>query len=377
VDDQIVDRDLLRRMRRLVATAGRLEPRSATPDREQLERFSLLPTRFRGRVTQRAVVALPTRGCRWFRPNGDACTHCGLIKDGLWDRELDWGIALGSLQLDLERVIRNECPVLCLYVAGSFFDDQELSPPVRSRVLQEVAKCGPVRQLVVECRPELIRLDSLRSAREDLGSIELVVGLGFDSVNRSVRALCLNKLTTERTYRQALEAVLEAGAKALTYIVLKPPFLDERTAVQEAIETGRFAFACGTSSVSVEPLAVQEGTLAHLLWKEDLHHPPRLWSLIEVLRSLHPCGEVLAGGSVVYPRSTKEPSNCHRCTQAVLAVIQEFNLTHDRRILDGPTCGCRSEWQQLMSAPATAVETQVATALAELERRLGISEVAS
>ena len=247
---------------------------------------------------------------------------------------------------------------------------------MRSQVLQEIARCGVVQRLVVECRPELIRLDAIRSAREDLGSIELVVGLGFDSVDANVRALCLNKLTPERTYRKALDIILETGARALTYIVLKPPFLDERTAVQEAIDTGRFAFSCGTDAVSVEPLTVQEGTLAHLLWRQNLHQPPRLWSLIEVLRSLQPSGEVLAGGSVVYPRSTKEPSNCERCTPAALEVIQNFNLTQDARVLDGLTCECLAEWKQLLSAPARPVESQVEAAVEELER-LGILELAS
>ncbi len=246
---------------------------------------------------------------------------------------------------------------------------------MRSQVLQEIARCGVVQRLVVECRPELIRLDAIRSAREDLGSIELVVGLGFDSVDANVRALCLNKLDAAADLSH-FSCHPRNGRPGSTYIVLKPPFLDERTAVQEAIDTGRFAFSCGTDAVSVEPLTVQEGTLAHLLWRQNLHQPPRLWSLIEVLRSLQPSGEVLAGGSVVYPRSTKEPSNCERCTPAALEVIQNFNLTQDARVLDGLTCECLAEWKQLLSAPARPVESQVEAAVEELER-LGILELAS
>lgn len=370
--DNALDVALLRRVRRLVAAAGRLEPRSESPDLQQLERFAVLPARFRSRPAWRAVIALPTRGCRWFRPDGGACTHCGLIRDGLWDRSLEWGTALESFRAQLARAIERRCTVICLYVAGSFFDDEELSPETRTEILRELAMCGPVEQLVVECRPELVRRDAVRAARDQLGSIELVIGLGFDSFDRRVRALCLNKLTTERTYRQALDSVLTAGAQALTYVVLKPPFLDEGTAVREAIETGRFAFAAGASAVSVEPLAVQEGTLANLLWSRNLHHPPRLWSLVEVLQALQPLGTVLAGGSVVYPRSVREPCNCERCTRAVLAAIEQLNLTQTGAALAGLTCDCLADWRRLLERPERPLEIQVESAVIELERMLGL-----
>lgn len=367
--EQSLDRDLLSRVQRLIAEAGRRGPKSRFPDLQQLAGIAVLPTRLHGGTARRAVIALPTRGCRFFRPL-TTCTHCGLIKDGLWDRGIEWSAALASFQAQLARAVESECTVICLYVAGSFFDDQELDPVTRMEVLRQLARSSGVQQVVVECRPELIRTEAVRAARDELDGIELVVGLGFDAVDRKVRALCLNKLTTERRFREAVDSVTSAGARVLTYVVLKPPFLDEATAVREATATGRFAFAAGASAVSVEPLAIQEGTLADLLWSRGLHQPPRLWSLVEVLRALRPHGMVLAGGSVVYPRSVRAPRNCERCTDAVLSAVTQFNLTQDSEMLAPLTCECLVDWRRLLALPERPVEVQVACAAADLERML-------
>lgn len=370
--EEPLDLDLLRRVRSLVTTAATDAPQAREPDRQQLDRFTVLPAQLRGRQVRRGVIALPTRGCRWFRP-GSACTHCGLIKDGLWDRDIEWSAVRESFRRQLAQAVERGCAVICLYVAGSFFDDKELSAATRLAIVRELAVAQPVERLVVECRPELIRPDAVHAVREELGPVELVVGLGFDSLDRRVRALCLNKLTTERIYCQAVDSVRRAGAEVLTYVVLKPPFLDEGTAVREAVETGRFAFASGSSAVSIEPLTIQEGTLSHLLWRRDLHQPPRLWSLVETLRALLPLGPAYAGGSVVYPRSVREPGNCDLCTRRVLAALERHNLTQAEAALAGLDCTCRADWRRLVGGAERPVVAQVESGVSGLERLLAPS----
>lgn len=356
----------LARIREWIQLARQRSASSAGPERDTLRGFEILPGRLDGQPVDRAVVALRTRGCLWFRGRGKACAHCGLVSDGLWDPGLDEDMAFGELSHVLSRVAAKGCPILCLYVAGSFFDDLEITPESRQRIVEVVTKISTIRRLVVECRPELIKPGTIAPTVASLGEIELEVGLGFDSLNPDIRSLCLNKQTKEEQFARAAMVVREEGARLLTYLVLKPPFVNERAAIDDAVATGRYAFAQGASAVSVEPLAVQVGTLAQLLWEHGLFRSPWLWSLVEVLRALAPLGEVRAGGVVVYPSANRYPSNCAHCSERVFEQIQRFNVEQDLSSLEDLGCICRNDWRNQLQDSTPLLE-RIARDLAALD----------
>ena len=369
MQEQTVEQQQIARMQRLVAVARSRSPRSGTPERETLRQFEILPTLFEGRVTERAVIALRTRGCLWFRGSGKACTHCGLVADGLWAPDLDEELAQREFEEALETVRKQEMPVLCLYVAGSFFDPKELPLSLRQSVLEAISKLPALRRLVVETRPEFLRKGVVRPVVQELGGIQLQVGIGFDSLNPKVRALCLNKHCKNAHFDSAAHVLQDEGAELLTYIVLKPPFLDEGPAIEEAVATARHALEKGAREVSIEPLSVQAGTLAHMLLEQKLHHPPWLWSLIEVLQRVVPMGPVKSGGLVVYPSPDHVPSNCDLCSDQVRKAIQEFNVTQDPAGLNRLDCSCRNEWKAALGA-SRELGNSVEYSLRHLEREV-------
>ncbi|MEM7048363.1 MAG: hypothetical protein AAF604_01835 [Acidobacteriota bacterium] len=262
-------------------------------------------------------------------------------------------MALQELEAQLDRMCQKEVRILCLYVAGSFFDRREISDAQRRKVLAAVARRARVRRLVVETRPEFLRPGLIAEAVRLLEGVELEVGIGLDSVDPSVRALCLNKHSTREHFETAARCVVGEGARLLTYAVLKPPFLDESPAIESAVSTGLYAFDLGASSVSLEPLAVQPGTLAHLLWVEKLHRPPWLWSVVEVLRHLAPHGRVRVGGLVVYPSAEHCAGNCSSCSQQFRSVLQDFNLSQRADRLRTLACSCRALWEQELELSRT------------------------
>lgn len=359
--------ELGRRIRHQIEIARRGVQRSPTSDYESLRSFEVLPARLNGSATQRAVIALRTRGCLWFRGFGRGCSHCGLVVDGLWDPDLDEDAAFDEFRAKLEGVEEKGIPVVCLYVAGSFLDDKEVSPANRARIAEALGRSATTRQVILETRPEFVREGTIRELTDRLGDKELIVGIGFDSLDERVRTLCLNKLCRQEQFEQAAERVRDEGATLMTYIVLKPPFLSEKEAIEEAVRTGRYAFDLGSRVVSIEPLSVQDGTLADRLWEHGLHRPPWLWSLVEVIERLAPHGEILVGGVVVYPAANRYPSNCEFCSKRIFERIQRFNIEQDPRLVAGLECRCRKAWEAVL-AGCRPLEENVAGALEVLER---------
>ncbi|RKX76096.1 MAG: hypothetical protein DRP87_12810 [Spirochaetes bacterium] len=57
---------------------------------------------------------------------------------------------------------------------------------------------------------------------------------------------------------EAVNLIEEYGFQSLAYILIKPPFLSEQEAIEEAIDTVKIAFELGFDAVSIEPLSVHE-----------------------------------------------------------------------------------------------------------------------
>ena len=106
------------------------------------------------------------------------------------------------------------------------------------------------------------------------------VAIGLESSNEEVLRKCVRKGFTVKEYRRAAEALNAAGIPLRTYLLLKPPFLTERS-VQDTISSIAFSSPF-SESVSINPVNVQ--ILCSSRCFEGATIAPWLWSLVEVLR---------------------------------------------------------------------------------------------
>jgi hypothetical protein len=223
-----------------------------------------------------------------------------------------------------------------LFTSGSFLDTAELSLSQRNEILDIIRERG-VKELTIETRPEYVK--EAPSVQEYLGDIVLEIALGLESSNDRVLHYCINKGFLFEDFVQAADTLESMKVKA--YLLIKPPFLTEYEAIEDAV-TSAHMIADMVDVISFNPVAIHKKTVLEYLWRTHQYAPPWLWSVVEVLnrcRHLSPhiiCHPVAVGTR----RGTK---NCRTCTSQVAQKIREFSLTNEKIDHD---CACRDEWKR-------------------------------
>lgn len=306
------------------------------------------------RVVEAWVIIFRTRGCYWARASG--CSMCGYVNDVAQEV----GPADLLHQLDTVLPMHAAQPIVKVYTSGNFFDDHEVPPDVRKRILAELGdRCDKV---IVETLSHLLRPDQLVDAMKDVDALE--IALGLESTNERVLRFSVNKVWGLKEHARAAEMAHATGATVKTYLLLKPPFLTERESIEDAVRSGHEADP-HSDTISFNPVNVQSRTIVDRLFRHGEYRPPWLWSVVEVLertRDLraHVKSHPTAGGMA------RGAHNCGSCDQRVVRAIEDFSLGL-RRDLDDLSCTCRGRWQVYKAAqefmltsadPLSMVKTQ-------------------
>ena len=287
-----------------------------------------------GRKVDAMVVILRTNGCCWVKNGG--CTMCGYREASLNCVTEDDLLK----QLD-EAVSRHRGePFVKIYTSGSFLDDNEVPPAVRARFFEAFAGC---ERILFESRPEFITDDVLATLPKTV-----TIALGLESSDPAVLERSVHKGFTPDDIRRAGLAIKAAGLKARTYLLLKPPFMTESMAMEDAVRSARFADEF-SDEISINPLNVQRGTYVERLWKRGEFRSPWIWSLIEVFKEL---------SGTVHSRLMSSPSgggamrgvhNCGECDKAALDAVERFSYSQDPKDLD-VDCVCRARWRNYVES---------------------------
>jgi len=290
--------------------------------------------RFRGNVVDSFVIILRTRGCRWAYHSG--CSMCGYFNDT--NPKMKEVELLEQVE-EAKRKYRRE-PVVKVFTSGSFLDDWEVPPTVQNALYDAFSQA---ERIIVESRPEYV---TERKAKEIAGRGNIMVALGLESANNETLEKRINKGFTVEDYVRAAEILLAHKIPVKTYILLKPPFMSERDAVEEAIYSVEFASKY-SEIISVNPMNIQNYTLVEYLWRRGEYRAPWLWSVVEVLRRTSHLGvDVVsyptAGGKV------RGAHNCGKCDEKVLKAIENFSLYQDEKYLENLECPCKDKWKKIM-----------------------------
>lgn len=291
-----------------------------------------------GRKVDAFVLIMRTTGCWWSWQKG--CLMCG------YNTASSRTVTPDDLMEQLGRALQRYKgeKMVKVYTSGSFLDEREVPPEVRGAVFKGF---GPAERVLFESRAEFVtpqRLEGLdpRSA----------VAIGLETANEEVLRKCVRKGFTVEDYRRAAEALNAAGIPLRTYLLLKPPFLTERAAVEDAVASIALS-APYSESVSINPVNVQKGTVVESLWRRGDYRPPWLWSLVEVLRRGREIAECRVLSSPSGGGTPRGVHNCDGCDRKVLEAVQRFSFDQDLKELDGLECGCRDEWAALMDVQGT------------------------
>lgn len=297
-----------------------------------------------GRRATALVAIITTRGCSWFRKSG-GCTMCG------YNNPREEEIGGDVVRDELERVVEayGGEDLIKIYTSGSFLDPGEVPQDAIENFVEGLKRragdLGREPHLLVESRPEYVTEEALEPL---ITHFPVTVAQGLETSSDVVREGSIRKGFRTVDFLRALDVLEKTGAGSKAYLLLKPPFLTEREAIEDALSSFEFLKDLYVQTISVNPVNVQRGTLVERLYREGKYRPPWLWSLLYVLRE----GKAIVGEKRVMSEPSgggrpRGPHNCFRCDRKVLEVIRNFSYSPENspRLLEVPVCSCMRSWR--------------------------------
>ena len=225
-----------------------------------------------------------------------------------------------------------------IYTSGSFLDPTEVPLDFADDVMSDMADMG-VEKVLVESLPEFVHPKHFSYSN----SPKIEIAIGLESSNPVVLDKCVNKRLRWQHFVKVCETARENGAEVKAYVLLKPPYLSEKNAIEDAVQSATDA-APYVDKISINPVNVQKNTVVEKLWFRNEWTAPWLWSVMEVLER---CKTLPAR---VYSDPTgggtrRGAHNCNDCNGRILEALKEHRL--GRSDLNGHECECKSRWEVL------------------------------
>jgi len=227
--------------------------------------------------------------------------------------------------------------IVKIFTSGSFLDTREISREERRKIFEVL----PDVEITVETRPEFVT----ESALEDLKGKKVEIAIGLESANDEVLKRCVNKGSSVSNFLKASRRIKEADLKVKAYLLLKPPFLSEREALDDLKHSIDF---CSEHAdvISINPVNVQKGTLVEKLWFEGRYRAPWLWSLTDALiYSQKYLEKAIVTSMPSGGGSRRGVHNCFLCDREVLKAIESCRIKQDYGALSSLGCECIDKWR--------------------------------
>jgi hypothetical protein len=292
------------------------------------------------KTSKHLILLLPGNGCEWAKKTG-GCTMCALsqkcqeIGKNFSGNDL---VSLCKIAIDLNR---KKHPInLTIYNGGSFLNNREIPEETQLKICRIVEKDPSIKKLFIESRVEFIDEQKIKSLKKELKNKTLIIGIGLEAQDDKIRNTFIRKGLNKKDYEEKIKLLKENGVKIISYVFLKPIYLSEKEAIEEAIKTIDYAFKAGTDEVALEIAFIQEGTVMEKLFKENKYKPPWLWSVIEVIKKTYNLGPISVGGFGDTPPPIAISSNCNICSSEIKDSLQQYRETHDINLLNNLKCSC-------------------------------------
>jgi radical SAM enzyme (TIGR01210 family) len=290
------------------------------------------------RALKSFTVILRTVGCQWRK-----CTMCGY-----WHESAD--VTSADILAQVEHSLRNSPDddfILKIFTSGSFLDEREIASETRKEIAAMVKK-RKIKKLIIETRPEFISAEKI----EDLKAVEhLEVAIGLETADDFIRSKYINKGFSFDDYKTAAEIVNECGASVKTYLLLKPPFISEKRAIEDVVKSAALVSPY-SSTISLNLCNVQKYTRLEDLWKRKYYRPPWLWSAVEAIKEIKKRdANVVVMSDPVGAGHIRGPHNCGKCDADIKEAIKKFNITQDLGVLERLEeidCECKEVWHALL-----------------------------
>lgn len=302
------------------------------------------------KIINRWTLLLPSAGCSWARKSG-GCFMCGFTPAIL-------GITNGKMfskdeilkvfKIGYENVKSNQPEELAVYNGGSFLNPGEISLDSEVGICKEIRNNSTIDLLSIESRPEFIAHENIKFLVSELGDKKLRVGIGLECENDEIRERCINKGFSRKDYEGAVRILKDNNADVKTYVFIKPLYLSEREAIDEAVKTAEYAHSVGSDEIAFEAALVQRCTKMEDEYNKGNYRPPWLWSILEVLKRTSQVRNVKIslGDFNDIPLPIALPHNCYKCDLEFKKLFEIYRISNNVMIFNKINCACREEWEK-------------------------------
>ncbi len=264
-----------------------------------------------------------------------------------------------SLTKQAEGALRRlpECRHVHLTPLGSMFDDCELGPDVRQAIFEAVSAHRCIRTVSTESRPEFVTSEKLECVLSSMGAGRtLELGLGYESASELVRNSFVNKGVGRAAFLRAAAVCAELGVTVTTHVLLKPPFMGEGEAVEDAVDSVREALEWA-DEVVLMMCNVKPFTVLGWLWQHGFYEPPWLMSAVLVLQRLRAeeRRRMFVYGLQSGIRMAASARGCGDCRPQAVTALSRFNQSGvlPLTMLARLCCpDCRKAWENDLESRA-------------------------
>jgi hypothetical protein len=311
-----------------------------------------------GAQAKREIYYFFSKGCDWAF-DGGPCLMCGHY------RATKGGSKVKSENLVKQfntpfKTITKDIKIICLYNAGSFLNNEEIPQKAFKKILIRIGKSNEIEKVILESLPQYITPDLLTAMRDHLGNKKIEIGIGFDSTNEFVRKYCINKGADIIEQFNTINLLKKTNITPLCYILLKPPFLSEKEAIEDTVNSIEELHSKGFVVFSIEPVSIQTGSFVQYLYKKKQYKPPSFWALQEVIRRIKDMPiEVRIGGWQYRPSpyySLKDYRCEYGCHVHFEKGIKNINIGKGYETLLNIKCTCKKEWERKIESEEDNVE---------------------
>jgi len=293
----------------------------------------------------------------WFLTKGcihDACGGCTMC---------NYGKGCGKVPQDrilqeIERIIEKlpwEFEDFLLTPSGSMLDDREVPPGMKEDLIK-LLKNVKTKRFIIETRADTVTKESVEFLKRAMPYAEKYVEIGYECGNNWILRNCINKGTTVEMFEEAVEIIHDAGAKVTANVALGIPFLSEKGAICEAVDSVKKAFLYGADSIVLFPYHVKHGTMMEVLYENGLYQCVSLWSCVEVLSRcpLDLLERIQISWYKDYFGEKRSniyvsSSTCSKCSKEVLRLLDEYRENPSKNVLEklaAYNCECKERWRE-------------------------------
>jgi archaeosine synthase beta-subunit len=290
-----------------------------------------------GEPVKANTIIFRTRGCYWGLKGG--CSMCGYVYDAA---------ATPPTYEDIMAQYRSvegriDGRIVKVFTSGSFFDVREVPEQARDEILAGLSQ--KASKVIIETRPEFVTDKTMQEAKKYPVCLEVAIGL--ETSNDVIRIECINKNFLFKDFVRASETAKKYGVTTKAYLLLKPPFLDEKDALEDMVKSVLDA-APYASTISINLCNVQRGTIVDELFQKKAYRPPWLWTIVEVIRRVHGKTNAVIMSDPLAAGAARGPHNCGLCDHDFADAIRKYSLTQDVTAFDKLDCDCRLLWEKVL-----------------------------